>query len=321
MIDGNPLNSIFKISSKGICSDQIKAANKIYSFFKYLKDDNIPSNIRSQVIDELISKIKINRSICEYFHLYGTEPIYIFLTELYVNKSSTSELKTSIINLICELRINIDINKLVFDYIFQRISEIYREEEVCSDELLYDYLIILDNLLGDTINHLKPRNYFCCSGEGCFDIDLNKLKIKMGCSFTIILNFKINSSIMAEEEQDKDITNLVTIKFANGYIINFDLKSQILLYVNEVKTNGFLINLNVDEWMNLIINVVNDDKNNTSLFLFLNGENRLNQFPLKNPKLTRNDTISSIKFFNNFYGEVSSITFLSQKDHMEKKED
>ena len=315
MIDGNPLNSIFKISSKGICSDQIKAANKIYSFFKYLKDDNIPSNIRSQVIDELISKIKINRSICEYFHLYGTEPIYIFLTELYVNKSSTSELKTSIINLICELRINIDINKLVFDYIFQRISEIYREEEVCSDELLYDYLIILDNLLGDTINHLKPRNYFCCSGEGCFDIDLNKLKIKMGCSFTIILNFKINSSIMAEEEQDKDITNLVTIKFANGYIINFDLKSQILLYVNEVKTNGFLINLNVDEWMNLIINVVNDDKNNTSLFLFLNGENRLNQFPLKNPKLTRNDTISSIKFFNNFYGEVSSITFLSQKDH------
>ena len=314
MTDENPLKSIFKISSKGIITEQINSINKISSFFTYLKNEKIPSNLRSQVIEELINKIKINRGICEYFSFYGNQSIYLFLFELYINKSTSSELKSSIINLISELRINLDINKSVFDYVFQKIAAIYRQEE-SSNDLLYDYLYILNILLGETFNQIKPRNYFCCQGKGCFEIDLSNMKIKMGCSFTIILNFKIISSNMTEEEQKNVTTNLVTINFSNSYSIHFDLKEQILLFVNEVQTGKFLTNFNLDEWTNLIINVVNDEKNNVSLFMFINGQNRLNQFFLKKPNLTSNDTITKIKFFNNFYGEVSSMTFLSQKDH------
>ena len=70
--------------------------------------------------------------------------------------------------MINELRINLDTNKNIYDYLFQNIDSIYRKEGKSSNELLYDYLTLLNALLGDTLNHFKPRNYFCCSGEGCF---------------------------------------------------------------------------------------------------------------------------------------------------------
>ena len=311
----NPLKSIFKLSSKGNITEELESLNKIDSFFKYLKDEKIPSKLRCQVIEELIKKLKINRYLCEYFSSYQNQSIYIFLSQLYIDKSTSKDLKLSIINLINELRINLDINKNIYDYIFQKISAIYREEEKLSQELLYNYLILLHTFLGDTINHLKPRNYFCCSGEGCFEIDLSKLQLKMGCSFTFIINFRIGSSILSLENPEKGhIANLISVKFTNGYKIDFDLQYPIQLIVKEIQ-DKFIKTLPADEWINLIINVVNDDKNNTSVFFFANGENRLIPFQLKKAKLTSKDTFESIKFFNNFYGEVSSITFLSQKDY------
>ena len=313
----NPLKSIFKISSKGNCTEEINSVNKIDNFFKFLKDEKTPSKIRSQVIEELISLFKINRYLCEYFSTYEGQSIYIFLIQLYINKSTSSDLKSSIITLINELRINLDINKNIYDYIFQKLSLIYREEEEKSsiESLLYDYLTLLNTFVGDTINHLKPRNYFCCSGEGFFEIDLSNLKLKMGCCFTVILNFRIGSSALSMENPEKaNISNLISINFSNGYTIDFDLQYPMFLIVKEIQ-DKFIKTLPTDEWINLIINVVNDDKNNISVFCYANGENRLILFPLKKPKLTSNDTFSSIVFFNNFYGEVSSISFLSQKDY------
>ena len=311
----NPLKEIFKLSSKGQITEEINSISKIGSFFKYLKDEKTPGKLRSQIIEELISKLKINRYLCEYFSNYENQSIYIFLSQLYINKSTSQELKQSIINLINELRINLDITKNIYDYIFQKIALIYRGEEKSSQELLYDYLTLLNTFLGDTINHLKPRNYFCCSGDGYFEVDLRTFKLKAGCSFTFILNFRIGASTLALENPEKgNIANLVMINFSNGYNINFDLQYPMSLIVKEIQENLIKV-LPSDEWINLILNVVIDDKNNTSLFCYANGENRLVQLPIKKAKLSRNDTFNSIKFFNNFYGEVSSITFLTQKDY------
>ena len=314
-LNDNPLKEIFKLSSKGKITEEINSMSKIGTFFKYLKDEKTSAKLRSQILEELISKLKVNRYLCEYFSNYENQSIYIFLSQLYINKSTSPELKYSIINLINELRINLDINKNIYDYIFQKIALIYRGEEKSSELLLYDYLTLLNTFLGDTINHLKPRNYFCCSGEGYFEVDLRNFKLKTGCSFTFILNFRIGASTLASENPEKaHITNLVMINFSNGYNISFDLQYPMLLIVKEIQDN-FIKALPADEWINLILNVVIDDKNNTSLFCYANGENRLVQLPIKKSKLTRNDTFNSIKFFNNFYGEVSSITFLTQKDY------
>ena len=66
----NPLKSIFKITSKGNITEEINSMNKIDSFFKYLKDEKTPAKQRSQVIEEFIKIIKINRYLCEYFSTF-----------------------------------------------------------------------------------------------------------------------------------------------------------------------------------------------------------------------------------------------------------
>ena len=121
-INGNPLKEIFKQTPKGEIIEEMKSINKIDLFFKYIIDENISSESRSKVIEILIEKLKINRYLSEYFSTFENESVYLVLTKLYLNKSSNPQLKASILNLISELRINLDINKNIYDYIFQKIS-------------------------------------------------------------------------------------------------------------------------------------------------------------------------------------------------------
>ena len=317
-LNGNPLKEIFKITKKGEISEEINSIDKINLFFKYLKNDKIPCELRSSIIEDFIKKIKSNRYLCEYFSTFENESIYFFLTKLYLNKSSTKKLKDSILNLISELRINLDINKKIYDYIFQKMSLIYRNvnnDTKNSKDLLHEYLILLESFLGETATNLKPRHYFCCSGDGGFEVDLSSLELNVGCSFTFILNFKLgNSKLASENPESYGKTTLVDINFSNGYNIDIDFVYPGSLVVKEIQ-DTMIKSLPVVDWMNLIINIVLDDKNNMVAYFYTNGENRLAAFPFKNPKITNKDTINSIKFFNNFYGEVSSITFLSQKDY------
>ena len=50
---------------------------------------------------------------------------------------------------------------------------------------------------------------------------------------------------------------------------------------------------------------------NLKVYFFINGENSLLPLKIKNLKLQNNDIINSIVFFDNFYGEVTSISMLS----------
>ena len=68
-------------------------------------------------------------------------------------------------------------------------------------------------------------------------------------------------------------------------------------------------------WIHLIINLINNDKNNVSVYSYVNGENSIIQFSIKKARLTNIEVGNSIKFFNNFYFEVSLITYLIQKDY------
>ena len=178
-INGNPLKEIFKQTPKGEIIEEMKSINKIDLFFKYIIDENISSESRSKVIEILIEKLKINRYLSEYFSTFENESVYLVLTKLYLNKSSNPQLKASILNLISELRINLDINKNIYDYIFQKISLLYRGNENLTKDDLQEYLILLENYLGETINSQKPRNYFSCSGEGFFEVDMSNLKLNV----------------------------------------------------------------------------------------------------------------------------------------------
>ena len=311
----NPLKEIFRLNSKGETIEEMKSINKIDLFFKYIIDEKIPSESRSQVIEEFIKKLKKNRYISEYFSSFQNESIYLVLMKLYLKKSSNEVLKTSILNLISELRINLDINKNMYDYLFQKISLLYRGNENLTKDDLKDYLIILESFLGETKNNQKPRNYFACSGEGFFEVDFSHLIMIVGYSFSFIMNFKIiNFELVSENPLTYIKSNLININFSNGYSIDFDLEYPGLLVVKKIQ-NSSIKSIPLLEWINLIITFVIDDKNNITTYLYINGEELLISNTFRNHGITYNDTIKSIKFFNNFYGEVSSIAFFSQKDY------
>ena len=66
-INGNPLKEIFKQSKKGEIIEEIKSIDKIPLFFKYIKDENIPSESRSKIIEDLIKKLK---KIATYVNIF-----------------------------------------------------------------------------------------------------------------------------------------------------------------------------------------------------------------------------------------------------------
>ena len=233
--------------------------------------------------------------------------------DIYLKQETCQELKTSIINLLNELRINIEAGKEIYEYLFQGLSKLYYSTEKLKPNNIRNYLTLLYTILGETDSSVKPRNYFSCNGNGRFILDCNE-HILVGYSFTIIMNFKIGKSDLVEEDTDIErISHLVILNFSNNTSITVDLQYPLFLIVKEIK-DGFIKQLPNEEWINLIITFAILNKS-LKISIHVNGENNDLNYKI-NPKtpLKPTDTIISVEFFNNFYGEVSSMTMFSQKE-------
>ena len=320
-INENPLLQIFEIGKDGKCSQELKNIDNINLFWNYLEDENKPQEVKSQIINEFIEIIKINRYICVFFSAVegrNNSSIYIFLFELYLNPKSSPQLKNSIINLLRELIINIEISKEIFEFIFQKISLLYKEEGQTSPEKLNEYLTLFNTVLGDTTNYQKPFNYFACSGNNNFELNFSNKKIEIGKCLTIIMNFKIcNSAINKEDVGDDQIVTLMKLDLSNGQSFSLDLKYPMFLIAKEIHTN-FIKTLPIEEWVNLIFTIVCVDSK-LQVYFFVNGENKLSPYKLPSKKLKSTDTIDSLIFFDKFKGEVSSMSMLIQPNEDKDK--
>ena len=226
-------------------------------------------------------------------------------------ETTSNELKKSILDLIKELILNLEINKKIYEFLFQKLANLYMKKEILTSDKFYSCLVLLNTILGETMNHLKPRNYFSCSGEGKFEMRFNN-KVEVGNCLTLIMNFKIGVCKSADEDPNSgQISNLVTLNFSHGQNIQFDLKYPFFFIVKKIR-DSFISTLPNNEWINLIICIVIGV--NPIIYFFVNGENRLTPFKIQNTKISCDDYIQSISFFENFYGEVSSISMFSQKE-------
>ena len=311
MDNNNPLKLIFKSNSKGECISHLESIPHITKFFEFLKSNVNEENLfptfeeKSKIIIKFCNIIKENRTIIEFFSSYNERSLYFYLFDLYLNQKSSEELKFSIISLLEELRINIQTNKEIYLYLFNNLSLIYRGE--LGQENLYNNLVLLNTILGGTENYLKPRNYFACNGEGKFIFDNDNKKMQIGYCLTLIMNFKIN---LNSQNRDTNICNLTLIKFNNKSTLKINLKSpgSLMLKDKIVKI------LPQNEWVNLIINIMITKDETIKLFFFVNGENQIKEEKYEKIKLKNTDEINSFEFFDNFYGEVTSIILLSQKE-------
>ena len=100
--------------------------------------------------------------------------------------------------------------------------------------------------------------------------------------------------------------------FSDGKSFSIDLQYPIFLIVKEIR-NECIKTLPLDEWINLIITIVRL-KNGIQFYFYVNGENHVSPFKIDRFPLKPDTTINYIVFFNNFYGEVSSIYMFSQSE-------
>ena len=319
-METNPLKEIFQANLNSGSNFHTNLLQYFPNFCEYLfnnYNNHEPSPTvkeKENAIKNFRKIIKENRTLVEFFSSYQDKSIYLYLFDLYLNPSSTYELKKAIIELLNELRINIQINKKIFEYLFKNLSEIYRESQVDNDLFFYDNLTLLNNILGETENCLKPKNYFACNGKGkiIFESE-NDNAIKFGNCLIFILNFFLNISNKIE---DANICNLITIKSEKEniqFILNY--KDFSLIIKDQIFEK--LIN---KEWINLLlfISPINDQK--LELYCYVNGEKKSEKYVLLNDiNLEPNTIVNSIEFFDNFYGEITSIVLLSQKDENSPK--
>ena len=308
-INNNPLELIFQKDDKGVITEDLKSIRKIHLFFSYLLHKKVSQEDKIKTINKFTEIIKENRHVCEYFSNYDNKSIYIFLFNLYLLKSSSEQLKSSILFLLEQLIINIEANKDIYEFLFQKISSLYRGEDDPSSENLFNLLSLLNTILGDTDNLEKPRNYFCCSGEGRFEIDLSKEKIQLGSYLTFIINFKANSSPKNLESLGN--SNLIKIYFSNGQSFTIELQNQMFLKIKE--NNANIKVCPTREWINLIVCIFNSNKK-LDFYFFINGENSYKSNKINTPNLKSDDYIDMVTFFDNFYGEVSSMSMAITKE-------
>ena len=80
---------------------------------------------------------------------------------------------------------------------------------------LYTYLKLLKTMLSE-IETRPPKCYFACSGHCQFNVDMNKILVEVGRSFTVNLNFKISNYQRNENNPDSNrIASLMKIYFGN----------------------------------------------------------------------------------------------------------
>ena len=308
----NPLPLIFKTTDKGEVTEELNTIKNIPLFFKYLSNESISQEDKIKVIERFIEIIKENRYICEYFSTYENKSIYLFFFDLYLSKTSSEQLKEAILQLFQELIINIETSKEIYEFLFQKFSFLYKNIDEPTPEALFNLLTLLNSILGETYNIQKPRNYFSCSGNGRFEVDLSKEKVELGTYLTFIINFKIGVSKMAmEKPESMGTAKLIKFDFSNGQTFTIELQQQMFLKIKESNTNIKVCPTN--EWINLVVCIFNLNKK-LDFYFFFNGENNFQSNKINTPKLRSDDCIESVIFFDNFYGEVSSMSMAVTKE-------
>ena len=322
-IKKNPLNQIFKLNPKNLISEEIENPSNISLLYEYLKNKSNNINNKIKIVVKLTEIIKLNRGVSSFLTKYENKSLYIFLFDIYLNEKNSEEFRISIISLIRELISNISISKEVYEYIFQKLSQEYRKDKnfisdiVNSSKLFNEYFYDLLFLLNSTFvttkkNEENPRNYFSCFGNNSFTLNFNEKKFIFGKCLCFIINFKITKSkLMQENSELFGQCSLLKLNFEEeNKVFDIELKYPFFIIIKDGKKVYTAKVCPIGEWINLTI-ILELLEPNLKAYFFTNGESSLLPIKIKNIKLKNNDIIKSINFFNNFYGEVTSISMFS----------
>ena len=275
----------------------------------------IPHDILISRINKLTKKLIENREFIEFFSEINGKSIYFILFEIIFNPSSNEELQNAIFKLIHELSFHIDLNKELFEYLFNKLSLIFRKIDKPNPKIIQYILQILNELFftSEEIS-INPRNYFYFTGEGNLTIKPknNKKKLIINYGITIILNFKVG---LKNEDFKEDYTSkLLTITFDSKEELSINLKYPAFLTVDGINYNPYRL-INYEDWNNMIINLGFDNKKKNCISIIVNGENSINTNSFNKMFFNSSSEITNLVFFDKFIGETTSIIYFSHVEN------
>ena len=316
MEDANAiLRKIFVSNEKKQITNQLISQDAVQEFTNFLSNDKVLPNIKVELLTLLKEKFSEYRMLVEYFSTINSKSIYIHLIENYISEKADNKLRDAILDFIDAILIHIEVRKEIFDFIYQKISLLYRGIDKITSDKINHYLLLLKHLYGDTVNAQNPKNYFTCNGKGAINVNLAHSQIKAGNSFSFILNFKTGMTTKDLEHLD-DINytaNIITISFSNNKTFTVDLQYPMFIVVKSLRS-GCIKSLPLDEWIVFVL-TIHCIGNKLLFYIFVNGENHINKNEIANFTIDANTYVKEISFFNGFIGEVTSLTMLSQKDN------
>ena len=313
-IKDDPLFSIFKKVNNEII-EEIDSINNISNFFEFITSTKTPEDSKIGVLENITIIFKNNKYICDFFSSYNNKSIYLYLFDIYLSKDSSDKLKTAIVNLLNELLLVLETKSEIYEYLFQNISKIYSKDNTTQEKTpqnLYNHLFLLNTLLlyRDTIP--KQKNYFSLSGNGKFILDLKDKQLNIGYCMSFILTFRTG-----QEEKSNNVSKLFHIKFSNNTSISLFLKYPNLITIKEGdKEESTIKGFFPNDFIVLAINLIVEN-NELKCYCFVNGENTPLPVNYKNNLDLNKDFIEYLEFFDNFYGQVTSLTMFTLKGKAE----
>jgi hypothetical protein len=227
---------------------------------------------------------------------------------LFLSSNTESHLYNSIKVCLENLVNNINCNKEVFEFVYQKLAKQYRSSYV-DKGLIDKFLELLKILYGERLNSVKPGNYFYFSGNGAIRVDDKRLaeeKLKLDSGITISLWFKID---LSESTELSNMCDLIVLKTSR------DTKIQISLYVNKLIIRNYSEKefeyRFENDWNNLSLIVrPRSYSRDTEFILIINEGKFVKKYSIH--KFDTNCEITEISFFQNFIGLAGSIIVLNK---------
>ena len=130
------LKKIFVSNEKNQITNQLISQEAIQEFINYLSNDNVLLKTKIDLLTILKEKFMEYRMLIEYFSTINHKSIYIYLIEIYISEKNDNQLRDVILDFIDAIVINIEVGKEIFDYIYQKISLLYRGiDKITSDKM------------------------------------------------------------------------------------------------------------------------------------------------------------------------------------------
>ena len=341
------LLSIFKIienDNNKYYSPFLDDTSNITNLLLFLKDKKNKIKEKLEIIYILLYLFKINGLLVPLFMKKKISNVINFyepLIDLYLSKDEyLNEYKETLEVLIKTIRNNITLTKSTIEYLFQKLSFFFenneskeKEKEILNENLILKFLNLLkifytggtreNNISLDNNNYIinqknkDIKNYIYFNGLNSFiSLNLNQNRInqhidypslKYGLSF-IMWIYIDNNIIKKYQEMHNNIEiKLVVINICEEQIkLVFKDINTLQITLNDSEINNIPTNLIKDnEWNNICLSIEKTNDFNLQFKIFINSGICVKSISVPNNYPISN-IINGIKLFENFIGKVSS---------------